>query len=65
MDFREGLREVALTPYVTFWQSEFVRLRLQYQYVERDFAAWWGGDSDNKVWVQATFAVGPHKHDQY
>ena len=65
MEFREGLREIALTPYVTFWQSEFVRLRLQYQYVERDFAAWWGGDSDNKVWVQATFGAGPHKHDQY
>jgi len=65
LDYREGLREVALTPYLTFWQSEFVRLRLQYQHAERDFATSWGGDSDDKVWVQATFGAGPHKHEQY
>ncbi len=63
--FREGLRERALTPFVTFWQSEFVRLRLQYQNVSRDFAFPRGDRRDEKVWLQATFAAGPHKHESY
>ena len=63
--FSEGLREQALTPYLTWWQSEFVRLRFQYQYADRDFAASWGAPDDHKVWVQVTFAAGPHKHEAY
>lgn len=63
--FREGLHEVAVTPYLTFWQSEFVRLRLQYQRAHRDFVGAWGGDPDDKVWLQATFGAGPHKHEEY
>lgn len=65
LEFREGLRERAVTPFLTYWQSEFVRLRFQYQYAERDFIAHWGGDVDNKLWVQVTFAAGPHKHESY
>jgi hypothetical protein len=65
IDFQEGLREWAVTPYLTFWQSEFVRLRFQYQHVKRDYAASWGLDPDDKVWIQATFAAGPHKHEDY
>ena len=65
MDFREGLRERAITPFLTWWQSEFVRVRFQYQYAERDFVASWGGETDNRVWVQVTFAAGPHKHESY
>jgi hypothetical protein len=63
--FTEGLREEAITPYVTFWQSEFVRLRFQYQYVQRDFVSALGPEKDNRLWVQVTFAAGPHKHDAY
>jgi hypothetical protein len=65
LDYREGLHEKAITPFVTWWQSEFVRLRLQYQYADRDFVAPWGGDNDHKAWVQVTFAAGPHKHESY
>jgi hypothetical protein len=63
--FTEGLREEAITPYFTFWQSEFVRLRFQYQYAERDFVSALGPEKDNRLWVQVTFAAGPHKHDAY
>jgi hypothetical protein len=49
-----------LTPYVTFWQSEFVRLRGQATY-ERD--SWHG--TDRRFELQITFAAGPHKHESY
>ena len=57
--------ERAWTPFVTFWQSEFVRMRLQYQDVSRDFASPRGDTSDKRVWWQVTFAAGPHKHASY
>jgi len=49
-----------LTPYLTFWQSEFVRLRGQATY-EKD--NWYG--SDRRFELQITFAAGPHKHESY
>ncbi len=49
-----------LTPYLTFWQSEFVRLRGQGTY-ERD--SWYG--TDRRFELQITFAAGPHKHESY
>jgi Skp family chaperone for outer membrane proteins len=61
----EGLRERAWSPFLTFWQSEFVRLRLQYQHASRDFAWANGPENDNRVWIQVTFAAGPHKHEAY
>lgn len=61
----EGLRERAWTPYLTFWQSEFVRLRLQYQHATRDFVWANGPDDDDRLWIQVTFAGGPHKHEAY
>ena len=64
-EFREGLREKAWSPYATMWQSEFVRLRLQYQHVTRDFRWAHGPEEDDLVWVQVTFAAGPHKHEAY
>jgi len=63
--FTEGLREQAWSPYLTMWQSEFVRLRLQYQHASRDFAWAHGPDDDDRVWLQVTFAAGPHKHEAY
>jgi hypothetical protein len=63
--FAEGLREQAWSPYLTMWQSEYVRLRLQYQHVSRDFAWAHGPDDDDRVWLQATFAAGPHKHEAH
>ncbi len=48
-------------PYVTWWQSHWVRLRLQYNYLD-------GNVIDNPAGtlrLQMVFAVGPHKHDRY
>jgi hypothetical protein len=64
-EFTEGLRERAWSPFLTFWQSEFVRLRLQYQHASRDFAWAHGPDDDDRLWLQVTFAAGPHKHEAY
>lgn len=52
--------EWQVVPYVTWWQSEFVRLRLEYRYHQP-----WIGDMDHKVLLQLTFAAGPHKHEKY
>lgn len=48
-------------PYITWWQSDWVRFRGEYDY------AWGEGmESDEHVlWFQATFAAGPHKHERY
>jgi hypothetical protein len=64
-EFREGLREQAWTPFVTFWQSEFVRIRLQYQHATRNFVGLQGPMDDDRAWVQVTWAGGPHKHEDY
>lgn len=47
----------ALSAYLTFYQSEFARLRLQYQHVDSG-----QGADDNRVYLQAGFAAGTHKH---
>lgn len=49
--------DIAGSAYLTFYQSEFCRWRLEYQHVE--FAD--GGD-DNRVFLQGTVAIGVHKH---
>lgn len=48
-------------PYVTWWQSEWVRFRTEYDY------AWGDGmePDEHILWGQATFAIGPHKHERY
>lgn len=50
-------KEKAYSAYITFFQSEFARLRLQYQLVESA-----SGARDNRFFLQGTFAVGVHKH---
>ena len=64
-EFREGLKDTGWTPFLTYWQSEFVRLRLQYQRIDRDFISPRGPKTDNRLWLQVTFAAGPHKHENY
>lgn len=49
--------DTAWSGYLTFYQSEFSRWRLQFRHT--DFAL--GGD-DNTVFAQATVAIGVHKH---
>lgn len=46
-------------PTLTWWQSEFVRLRAEYAVLDGL------GDRFGQFILQATFAMGPHKHETY
>jgi hypothetical protein len=52
--------EWRLTPSVTWWQSEFVFLRLEGEHRHRDLDG-----SHNMLSLQAVWAMGPHKHETY
>jgi hypothetical protein len=60
-----------VAPYITWWQSPWVRLRLEYDYIDRagfladDGATWIDTDPEHRVIFQVTFAAGPHKHERY
>lgn len=54
------LEEKGIAATLDFWQSEFVRVRLQYSYIDRNFA-----EGDSQVIFQTSWALGPHKHDKY
>lgn len=49
-----------VSPYITWWQSEWVKWRLEYNYRRGK-----GLPSDNRLFIQCTFAAGPHKHERY
>ncbi len=49
-----------LVPTLSWWQSEWVRIRLQYNYLK---AA--NGGGNHTVMLQVVWAVGPHRHDSY
>ncbi|MEA2564169.1 MAG: hypothetical protein QOH06_5673 [Acidobacteriota bacterium] len=48
-------------PNLTWWQSEYVRLRGEYGFIKDDLT---GGD-ENRFSLQLTWAAGPHKHEIY
>ncbi|HDL19440.1 MAG TPA: hypothetical protein ENH29_10325 [Bacteroidetes bacterium] len=50
-----------IVPYVTWWQSHWVRMRLEFQH--RDGTLFTG--AENRAWLQLTWAAGPHKHERY
>lgn len=50
-----------IVPYLTWWQSEYVRLRAEYGVFESDP----GGASEDRFALQLTWAAGPHKHESY
>ena len=50
-----------ISPFISFWQSEFVRLRAEYGYLNDDFT----NKSSNSFTLQVTWAAGPHKHETY
>jgi len=52
--------EWQLTPVLTWWQSEFVYLRLQAQH-RREL----DGSTANDLTFQVVWAMGPHKHETY
>ena len=49
--------DVGFTGYLTFYQSEFARWRVQFTHL--DLA---DGGEDDQVMIQGTFAIGEHKH---
>ena len=58
--FGDGPKRVQVAPHLTWWQSEWVRLRLQYNYLKAE-----GLDADHTLLFQTVWAVGPHKHETY
>lgn len=48
-------------PNLTWWQSEYVRLRGEYGFLKDDLT----GDGENRFSLQVTWAAGPHKHEIY
>lgn len=58
--FGDGPTAFQLVPSVTWWQSEWVRLRLQYHFLKRS-----GLDPDHTLLFQTVWAIGPHKHETY
>ncbi len=55
-------RTYAISPYVNFWQSPWVRTRLQYDYINSDFAP---QRVEHRANLQLTWSFGPHKHEKY
>lgn len=56
---KKGDYEWAVSPYWTFWQSDFARYRLTYTHTERNIADGPGGD--DSIMLQATFSIGVHR----
>lgn len=52
--------EWRFTPSLTWWQSEFVFLRLEGEHRNSEMEG-----SQNMLTLQAVFAMGPHKHETY
>lgn len=46
--------------YLTWWQSEWVRLRLQYAHAQGAGLA-----TSDRLTLQLVFAAGPHRHERY
>jgi hypothetical protein len=55
-DYRWGI-----VPYFTWWQSEYVRLRAEYGFLQAEPS----GEEENRFTLQLTWAAGPHKHTTY
>ena len=49
-----------VVPSITWWQSEWIFVRMQYHYVKPS-----GTDASHTVIAQLVWAVGPHKHETY
>jgi hypothetical protein len=59
-----GGRTWAIAPALSWWQSEWVYLRLEGQHV-RDALPGGGHEVTNRLVLQAVWAIGPHKHETY
>ena len=52
-------RTTAISPYLTFWQSEFANFRIQYTHSDPASA---DAEPDDAVFLQANFLIGSHNH---
>ncbi len=50
-----------IVPYFTFYQSEFVYVRFQYNHLNSKNL----NTKDNRFILQLNWAIGPHKHEKY
>ena len=48
-------------PYITWWQSPFVKFRCEYDYSGGKGV----GNTEDILWFQMIFSAGPHKHERY
>ncbi len=58
--YGEGGELYQLVPSLTWWQSEWLFFRLQYNYVKPE-----DGAGSHTVLLQSVWAMGPHKHEAY
>jgi hypothetical protein len=69
LPYDNNQHEWAATIGADFWQSEFVFMRFQYQYTNREFTLiprYPGIYPNNGAFiVQVNWAMGPHKHEKY
>ena len=49
-----------VVPYITWWQSPWVRFRLEYDHIH-----WFEGEPEHRAMLQVTFSAGPHKLERY
>ena len=56
-----SLYSYQIIPYLTWWQSHWVKLRLQYNYLDGNILS----EPSGILRLQMIWAVGPHKHDRY
>jgi hypothetical protein len=58
-------KEWQVGPYITWWQSPFVKLRLEVDYADRYSDHRRTGPGELTCALQIVFAAGPHKHERY
>jgi hypothetical protein len=54
----------AIVPALTWWQSEWVYLRLEWQH-QRDALVTGDWATSDRILLQTVWAIGPHKHETY
>ena len=52
-----------VSPYLEWWQSEWTQWRIQYTYNSRRLEE--PDESENRLFFQIVWSLGPHKHEKY
>ena len=60
LPWNADLKEQGGAVCMDYWQSEFVFVRFQYTYIDRNF-----DEDDHRFILQTVWAMGPHKHEKY